>query len=75
MGISFGVVRLLACLVDNGILGSGGAIGDASFRIFGNLLVALLRNSVTSALHSLGDVLGGILERLGEYSQRRIELM
>ena len=59
--IGLGIVGLLVLLVDNGILGSGGAAGEACVVVLGDALVGLLGGFGTGALNGLRDVVGGVL--------------
>lgn len=61
MDISLDVVGLLVLLVDNGILGSGGAAGEACIAVLCNALVGFLGGFGSGALDGLSDVVGGVL--------------
>jgi hypothetical protein len=60
--VGLGLVGLLVLLVDNGILGSGGAAGEAGIVVLGDTLVGFLGGSGSTALDGLGNVVGGVLK-------------
>lgn len=62
MDIGLGIMLLLVNLVDSSVLRSLGTGAETSFGALGNVLVDLLLSSGISALDSLGDVVGGLLQ-------------
>jgi hypothetical protein len=54
-------MRLLVLLVDNSVLGGGGARGEAGVAVLGDVLVGLLGGGSTATLDGLGNVVGGVL--------------
>lgn len=60
--IGLGVVGHLILLIDEGVLGSGGASRELGFVALRDVLVGLLGGLGTSTLDGLSDVVGGLLE-------------
>ena len=52
---------LLVLLVEDGVLGGGGAGADAGIAVFGDVLVGFLGGGGAGALDGLGDVVCGVL--------------
>lgn len=61
VNIGLSIVRLLVLLVDNSILGSGGASAQLGIVVLCDLLVGLLGSLSTSSLHGLGNIIGSVL--------------